>query len=69
MQVNQRLRKVAAIKNIVHVLFRLVLVASRGPFVVAHSYSCCRAQAVACVGSAVVASGLSCPAACGILVP
>ena len=33
------------------------------------SLSSCGAQALGCVGSVVVARGLSCPAACGILVP
>ena len=30
---------------------------------------CCRALALQCAGSVVMAHGLSCPAACGILVP
>ena len=32
-------------------------------------FSCCRARALECAGSVVVARGLSCPTACGVLDP
>ena len=54
-----------------------VLVAARGIFVVVHRLfvvahgllAGCGAWALERMGSVVAASGLSCPAACGILVP
>ena len=45
-------------------------VVMRGLFIAAHGLlSSCGLRALECTGSVVVARGLSCPAACGILVP
>ena len=40
-----------------------------GSIFAAHSLSSCGARAPECTGSVVVARGLSCPVACGILAP
>ena len=46
----------------------IFLVAALGIFIAADEVSSC-AWALECMGSVVVARGLSCPAACGILAP
>ena len=40
-----------------------------GPFIVAHGLSSCGAQTPGHMGSVVAVGGLSCPVACGLLVP